>query len=235
MGVPQTNRNPLFKWFRDQNLKYYNRNIKTPPFLDLDLFFPEHTILEENWETIKNEICSVINSGKKLPKFHEVDDGQEYISDNDGISWSLLNLKLYDLWHEKNKSLCPKTCEILGSIKTVKSIYFSILAPGKHIPPHHGPYKGILRYQLALSVPKGDCKLFVDGKPYFWTEGKGVLFDDTFTHEVQNNTSEERIALLLDVKRDIKGGFISIYDNILFRIIKGLIILNKTFSRSEVS
>ena len=30
---------------------------------------------------------------------------------------------------------------------------FSILAPGKHIPPHDGPYKGVLRYHLGLVVP----------------------------------------------------------------------------------
>ena len=30
---------------------------------------------------------------------------------------------------------------------------FSILAPGKRIPPHDGPYKGVLRYHLGLIVP----------------------------------------------------------------------------------
>ena len=30
--------------------------------------------------------------------------------------------------------------------------FFSILAPGKHIPPHRGPYKGLLRYHLGLQV-----------------------------------------------------------------------------------
>ena len=30
---------------------------------------------------------------------------------------------------------------------------FSILAPGKRIPPHDGPYKGVLRYHLGLDGP----------------------------------------------------------------------------------
>ena len=230
----QNNRGWLFKFFRDNNLKYYNSKIKTPAYLDLDKYFEDYTILEESWGEIKQEIESVINSGKTLPKFHEVDDGQEYISNNDGLSWSLLNLLLYEMWHEKNCDLCPKTASILRGLSSVKSAYFSILAPGKHIPPHKGPYKGIIRYQLALSVPKnGECKIIVDDKDCFWEEGKSVLFDDTYTHEVINNTNEVRIALLLDIKREISG-FLKYYDMFVFKLIKSLVVLNNTFSKSKL-
>ena len=230
----QNNRGWLFKFFRDSSLKYYNSKIKTPAYLDLDKYFADYTILEENWKEIKQEIEGVIGSGKTLPKFHEVDDGQEYISDNDGLSWSLLNLLLYEMWHEKNCDLCPKTTSILKGLGSVKSAYFSILAPGKHIPPHKGPYKGIIRYQLALSVPKnGECKIIVDDKDCFWEEGKSVLFDDTYTHEVINNTNEVRIALLLDIKREISG-FLKYYDMFVFKLIKSLVVLNNTFSKSKL-
>jgi hypothetical protein len=30
---------------------------------------------------------------------------------------------------------------------------FSVLLPHKHIPPHRGPWKGVLRYHLALRTP----------------------------------------------------------------------------------
>ena len=231
----QNNRHGIFKLFRDANLKLYNYIIKTPAYLDLEEYFPEYKIIEENWLEIKKEIESVIDSGKTLPKFHEIDDGQEYISDNDGLSWHLLNLLLYTMWHKKNAELCPKTTSLLKNIKSVKSAYFSILEPGKHIPPHKGPYKGILRYQLAISVPKkGECKILVDGRPYCWKEGESVLFDYTYTHQVVNNTSEPRIALLLDVKRNIPGFFIRQYDSFVFRLIQLLVILNNTFSKSKV-
>ncbi len=231
----QKNRNVIFKLFRNANLKLYNSRIKTPAYLDLEEYFPEYKILEENWLDIKKEIERVIDSGKTLPKFHEIDDGQEYISDNDGLSWHLLNLLLYTMWHKKNAELCPKTTSLLKKIKSVKSAYFSILEPGKHIPPHKGPYKGIIRYQLAISVPKkGECKILVDGKPYLWKEGESVLFDDTYTHEVVNNTSEYRVALLLDVKRTIPGFFLRQYDSFVFRLIQVLVILNNTFSKSKV-
>ena len=230
----QNNRGWLFKFFRNNNLKYYNSKIKTPAYLDLDKYFADYKTLEDSWREIKQEIEGVINSGKTLPKFHEVDDGQEYISDNDGLSWSLLNLLLYEMWHKKNCDLCPKTTSILRGLSSVKSAYFSILAPGKHIPPHKGPYKGIIRYQLALSVPKnGECKIIVDDKDCFWEEGKSVLFDDTYTHEVINNTNEVRIALLLDIKREIPG-FLKYYDMFVFKLIKYLVVLNNTFSKSKL-
>ena len=44
----QNNRNGLFKLFRDYNLRLYNSKIKTPIYLDLDKFFREHLLLEEN-------------------------------------------------------------------------------------------------------------------------------------------------------------------------------------------
>jgi len=232
--MKQNNRGWLFKFFRDNNLKYYNSKIKTPAYLDLDKCFPDYLILEENWKEIKQEIERVINSGKTLPKFHEVDDGQEYISDEDGLSWSLLNLLLYDMWIQKNADLCPKTTSVLKRLRGVKSANFSVLAPGKHIPPHKGPYKGVIRYQLALSVPKsGECKIIVDDKDYFWIEGKSVLFDDTYTHEVINNTNEVRIALLLDIKRKIPG-FLKYYDFFIFKLVQILVILNSTFSKSKL-
>ena len=134
-----------------------------------------------------------------------------------------------------NSTENPKTVKLLEPMKNVKGFYFSILAPGKHIPPHKGPYKGIIRYQLALSVPKnGECKILVDGNPHYWTEGKGVLFDDTYTHEVLNNTQEKRIALLLDVKREVPGFFMRQYDKLIFKTIQLLLILNNTFSKSSL-
>ena len=232
----QNNRNIIFKKFRDWNLVFYNTLLKNTPYLNVDIVFPQHIILEDNWLVIKDEIDDIIKKTSSLPKFHEVDDGQEYISANDGISWNMFNIKTYGFWHQENIKLCPRTVELLKPYKNVSSIYFSILSPGKHIPPHNGPYKGIFRYQLAISVPKdGKCQLFVDNKPYSWTEGKSVIFDDTFVHEVKNETKEKRIALLLDVRRDDFPFFLMIYDYIFFKIIQLLVIINKTMQKSTVS
>jgi aspartyl/asparaginyl beta-hydroxylase (cupin superfamily) len=231
----QNNRSVFFMKFRDWNLSMYNRLMTNTPYLDMDTYFKDHSILEDNWMVIKEEIESIINKADTLPKFHEVDKGQEFISDNDGIAWSMFNVKTYGFWHASNIKQCPKTVGIIKSLKNVSGVYFSILDAGKHIPAHNGPYKGILRYQLALSVPKsGVCQIFVDNKPYSWTEGEGVLFDDTYIHEVKNETSEKRIALLLDVRRTDFPFLLKIYDFIFYKIIQLLVVLNGTMKKSTV-
>lgn len=86
------------------------------------------------------------------------------------------------------------------------SASLSFLAPGKHIPPHRGPFRGILRGYLVLSMPKRTdgtpaAVLKVDGRDYRLDEGRFLLWDDTFMHEVWNDSDEVRIVLLLDIRR----------------------------------
>ena len=86
------------------------------------------------------------------------------------------------------------------------SAVFSFLAPRKHIPRHRGPFRGILRFHLMLSMPcdvsgRPACELNIDGVPYRLGDGDSLLWDDTYPHEVWNRSDEVRIALLLDVWR----------------------------------
>ena len=232
----QDNRNILFVKLRDWNLSLYRKFLNNPPYLNVDEVFPEYKVLEDNWLVIKDEIDSIINNTASLPKFHDVDEGQKFISNNDGVAWNMFLIKTYGFWNKKNIKLCPKTVDLFRSFKKVESISVSILDPGKYIPAHNGPYKGILRYQLALSVPKkGSCQIFVDNKPYSWTEGKSVLFDDTYVHEVKNETNEKRIAVLLDIRRNDLPFFLKIYDYFFFKIIQLLVIVNRTMEKSAVT
>lgn len=67
---------------------------------------------------------------------------------------------------------------------------FSILEPKAVITPHGDPFKGCLRYHLGFQCPGaqgGGATIKVDGKPYSWTNGDDVLFD-----EVENPTDETR-------------------------------------------
>ena len=44
----------------------------------------------------------------------------------------------------------------------------------------------------------------VDGQKVIWREGEALLFDDTYEHEVRNETPEDRVILLLHVKRPVR-------------------------------
>ncbi len=86
---------------------------------------------------------------------------------------------------------------------------FSILSPGTIIKPHRGAYRGALRCHLGLSCPTKEegCVLTVSGEQHGWEDGKCLVWDDTYVHEVQNNTNKDRVILFMDINRPIKGMF----------------------------
>ena len=77
---------------------------------------------------------------------------------------------------------------------------FSILEPGKHLPPHRGPYNGVLRLHLGLIVPepREQLGIRVDKDVYRWKEGEAVIFDDAYEHEAWNRTPHTRVVLFVD-------------------------------------
>ena len=77
----------------------------------------------------------------------------------------------------------------------VLSASISFLAPGKHIPVHRGPFRGVLRFYLVLSMPlaadgRPAAVLKVAGTEHRLADGEYLLWDDTFPHEVINNSNE---------------------------------------------
>ena len=77
---------------------------------------------------------------------------------------------------------------------------FSILEPGKHLPPHRGPYNGVLRLHLGLIVPepREQLGIRVENQVYRWQEGEAVIFDDAYEHEAWNKTPQTRVVLFVD-------------------------------------
>ena len=101
---------------------------------------------------------------------------------------------------------CPETTRLLKKIPGMKTAFFSILAPGKHLPPHRGPYKGVLRLHLALIIPEpaDKCGIRVGDETRHWQEGKAMVFDDTFDHEAWNDTDKVRVVLFVDIMRPMR-------------------------------
>ncbi len=101
--------------------------------------------------------------------------------------------------------MCPRTAALMREIPGMTTAMFSILSPRKHILDHRGPYKGVLRYHLGLIVPEDAeaCRIRVGEDIRHWEEGKSMIFDDTFNHEVWNDTDETRVVLFVDVLRPL--------------------------------
>jgi aspartate beta-hydroxylase len=186
--------------------RLYDHRIATPAVLDAASCFPEAERFRGCWRGIRDEALAVARDLLAVPRFHELLPDQAGISANDDRDWRMFVLKVYGVPLARNLERCPLLAGLLARTPDVLSAAFSFLAPGKHIPEHHGPFRGVLRFHLGLSVPPdGDGRvgtvMRVDGVDHRIGEGDQLLWDDTYRHEVWNRAREVRVALLLDVRR----------------------------------
>ena len=184
----------------------YDRRIATPATLDAAHYFPNAQRFVDRWTDIRREALAVAGMLKQVPRFHDIMPAQADISANDGRDWRMFIMKAYGVPVENNLRRCPTIAALLEEAPEVVSATFSFLAPGKHIPEHRGPFRGILRFHLMLSMPNDAsgvpaCVMNIDGVPYRLGDGESLLWDDTYPHEVWNRSEHVRIALLLDVWR----------------------------------
>ncbi|ODA96136.1 aspartyl beta-hydroxylase [Mesorhizobium sp. SEMIA 3007] len=184
--------------------RVYERRIDAPAILDTASEFPNAAKFTGAWRDIRDEALGVRLG--KVPRFHDIMPEQADISANDGLDWRMFVLKAYDMGVPANLARMPVLSRLLAECPEVKSAAISFLAPRKHIPSHRGPFRGIMRFHLGLVIPRqADGRpatiMMIDHQEKRITDGEGMLWDDTYPHEVINNADEARIALLLDVWR----------------------------------
>ena len=165
--------------------------------------FPWVKHVEDNWTVIREELERVLEDHAALPNFQEISKDQAGITDDD--RWKTFFLYGYGFKAKLTTEMCPGTAALMEQIPGMKTAMFSILSPRKHILDHRGPYKGVLRYHLGLIVPREAeaCRIRVGDDVRHWEEGKSLIFDDTFNHEVWNDTDETRVVLFVDVLRPL--------------------------------
>ena len=125
--------------------------------------------------------------------------------------------------NEENMNKCPTIKKILKEDDSITTAFLSILEPGKIIPSHYGPFKGILRYHLGLIIPpkeSGQCFISVDGETYDWVEGEGILFDETHKHFVYNTTPYYRVILFIDIKRKFDSSILTGINDFIMYLMK---------------
>jgi len=173
-----------------------------------DTFFPLERFpwvahIEKNWAVIREEAERLVEEREELANFQDISKDQIEITDDD--RWKTFFLYGYGFTARLGTEMCPRTAELMQQIPGMTTAMFSILSPRKHILDHRGPYKGVLRYHLGLIVPRDAeaCRIRVGEDIRHWQEGKSLMFDDTFNHEVWNDTDETRVVLFVDVLRPL--------------------------------
>ena len=184
----------------------YDRRISGPPVLDLASDFAGGAAFVDNWRAIREEALNIARNVQAVPRFHEIMPEQADISANDGRDWRMYIMKAYGVEKAERMAACPRLAALVRQRPEVLSCSFSFLGPGKHIPAHRGPIRGIIRFYMVLSMPRA-----ADGRPaavlrvadteHRLEEGEYLLWDDTFEHEAWNGSDEVRIVLSLDVWR----------------------------------
>lgn len=208
-----------FRLFRPLLLKIGNRMGKYSTVGDHPVFdnkqFIWTNLLEDNWISIRKEMESILPFHQSLPNLQDIQQEQHVL--NQDNHWKTFFLFGFGIKATLNCQLCPVTTSLLEQIPGMKTAFFSVLSPHKHIPAHKGIFKGIIRSHLGLIIPgkPGDCVMRIENENIYWQEGKTVVFDDTYEHEVWNNTSEVRVVLLIDVIRPFKSPLALINNKII--------------------
>ena len=177
--------------------------------------FPWAAEVEAGWKSIRAELDQVMKYRDEMPSFHEI--LKEVTTITTDSNWKTFFLAGIGMNCEENARRCPETMKLLGKIPGMKTAFFSILSPHKHIPAHRGAYNGILRFHLGLLVPepREKCRIRIGNDFRHWTEGKSLIFDDTFNHEVWNDTDGYRVVLFVDFARPLKFPFYQMNEALL--------------------
>ncbi|WP_395716930.1 aspartyl/asparaginyl beta-hydroxylase domain-containing protein [Prosthecobacter sp.] len=177
-----------------------------PPIYD-SKHFPWVTQIEADWKKVRAELDAVMKYRDAIPSFQDIVKEVGMIQGDD--QWKTFFLKGVGMDCQENARHCPETMKVLDMIPGCTTGFFSILSPRKHIPEHRGPWAGVLRMHLGLLVPepRHQCRIRIANEVYAWEEGKAVIFDDTYNHEVWNDTNGYRVVLFVDFARPLRFPF----------------------------
>jgi aspartyl/asparaginyl beta-hydroxylase (cupin superfamily) len=158
-------------------------------------------VLENHWQRIRDEYskiqywsqvgCADRGSGETDHRVVDKGDWNEYV---------LFGTGARDEHVSFTKQLLREHVPDAVSLAQLGGgeVIFSKLAARTHIQAHCGPTNVRWTAHLGLVIPKqGNCKIRVAHEWHNWQEGKMVVFDDSYEHEVRNDTDEERVVLLL--------------------------------------
>ncbi|DAZ98490.1 TPA: hypothetical protein N0F65_004927 [Lagenidium giganteum] len=189
--------------------------------------FPFVKELEANYQVIKDEFLALREIRAK--QHADAGSGNDYrLNDKEHQlhqgEWDWLSYVTQGRRQADFAVHCPKTVEILENIPVFMTglpfaySFFSVLKPQSKIKAHSAPCNVRLRCHFPLFVPE-KCGIRVGDEVRQWEEGKAIVFDDAYDHEVWNDgKKDERVLLLFDVwhpdlVRDERESLMAMFDS----------------------
>jgi len=188
------------------NLLMYAFSAKpTTPYVDVREF-PDLKPLADNWQLLRDEGLKLFDEGHiKAAEKHNDAGFQTFFR----TGWKRFYLKWYEDPLPSARALCPRAAELVNTIPSLNAAMYALLPPGARLGAHRDPFATSLRYHLGLVTPNSpDCYIAVDGEPYYWKDGEGMVFDETYVHTAENRTPTTRIILLCDIERPLTNRFV---------------------------
>lgn len=150
--------------------------------------------LEAAYPRIRAELENVLANQREKFQMYRGGEGKKH------EGWHSFYFYLFGKRNEDFAKLCPVTTSVLDSIPRLEytMAMFSALNPKASLPPHTGPFNGVLRVHLPLIVPR-DCTVTCGGETRAWEEGKVMVFDDSYVHSVRNDSDSVRVVLFFTV------------------------------------
>lgn len=198
----------LFLSFWQRNIHFVS-SLRSKPFWKLKETKMSHILKEirRKWQAIRLE--ALRNFNQRLFTKHP-----EELRDTG--SWSVFKLYEFSKRSTRNCMHAPITCSLIDNVPQITDnvkgiVIFSMMEAGTHIHPHSGPSNCRLRVHLGLDVPETYKNSTVDSKSYSrlrvkneyvsWKNGKMIVWDDSFDHEVwhYHHLNHRRLILIIDI------------------------------------
>ena len=182
------------------------------PFLPADEYFdlchfPWLAELESAFPDIREEFEQLYSApAGELRPYVSMEPGtplNKWSPLDNSLDWSAAFLWKFGERNPAVADRCPKTASLCERMPLARipgrapNVFFSLLAPHSHIPPHTGVTNTRAIIHLALRVPE-NCRFRVGGETRPWIEGKAFAFDDTIEHEAWNESDSLRAVLIID-------------------------------------
>jgi aspartyl/asparaginyl beta-hydroxylase len=165
--------------------------------------------LETKTDAIRGELQGLLDSAAEFRPYVEPQSdrpARDFFGLQGDPSWSAFYLYRNGEMVAENAARCPNTMTALADVplsrvgERTPSVFFSLLRPGAHIPPHRGMLNCRLICHLPLIVP-GGCWFRVGNETREWETGELVIFDDSIEHEAKNQSDQIRVVLIFDIWR----------------------------------
>ena len=182
--------------------------------------YPELRLLESDYATVRKECQELLGMKERITDVEALGGGY-----TDGgihaIAWKSFMFKSGE-FIESNCRMAPETTKILAAdsrplyglllhSRAAPIRYAALrllqglppLSPGRDHPGQQHRSERLAARQRRQGGQRhaDDHSLIEKGEKYYWHDGEGVMFDDTYLHDAANDSDEVRVVLWLDVAR----------------------------------